>query len=316
MLFGDLAADVALRSEVVEDPEALATSSVKVLLVVGGYERERCTHNPSPCATPKTFATTLCRFSLRRARAKGEIRKPTKDLSVSTSFDISEHDVVLLGVMGSQAFGLATPLSDTDLVGVFLAPTPSVLSLDAARVIEQTYAYSQPDVTLHELAKFLRLGLRANPTIIELLFAENYELITPLGHELVGLRQYLISTDQVRSAFMGYAESQRKAAIALANKPSRVSSYAAITKHARHCVRLLRSAEQLLSSGQLTLNVANARDEIFSLGNLAYQDPARFDDYVAKRTQELARCKSVLPESCDRERINKFLVRARLLSVA
>jgi predicted nucleotidyltransferase len=156
-------------------------------------------------------------------------------------------NVLLAGVVGSTAYGLAHEGSDVDVLGMFAAPTEEWHGLCPPR---ESLVGTDPDRTFHEAGKALRLLLGSNPTVSELLWLERYDVRTPLGDELVGLRGSLLSERGVRDAYLGYAGQQFRK---LLTRGPDVRGRAA--KHARHLVRLLRQAEQLHRTGALTVRL-------------------------------------------------------------
>jgi predicted nucleotidyltransferase len=80
-------------------------------------------------------------------------------------------NVLLSGVVGSVAYGLATPDSDLDILGIFAVPTAQLHGL---RQPQQTYTATGPDYTYHEVTKAVRLMMGGNPTVLELLYLDNY----------------------------------------------------------------------------------------------------------------------------------------------
>jgi uncharacterized protein len=73
--------------------------------------------------------------------------------------------VLLSGIVGSTAYGLARPGSDVDRLGLFAVPTEQLHGL---RRPPESHVTHEPDSTLHEAAKWARLALRSNPTVLEL----------------------------------------------------------------------------------------------------------------------------------------------------
>lgn len=73
-------------------------------------------------------------------------------------------NILLSGVVGSTAYGLATPDSDIDWLGNFAAPTHRMLGLHAPK---DSIVSTNPDRTLHETAKWCRLALGGNPTVMD-----------------------------------------------------------------------------------------------------------------------------------------------------
>ena len=68
-------------------------------------------------------------------------------------------------ISGSRAYGLDTPLSDTDLRGVFILPKDQFYSLN---YVDQV-ANETNDIVYYELKKFIELLAKNNPNILELL---------------------------------------------------------------------------------------------------------------------------------------------------
>ena len=89
-------------------------------------------------------------------------------------------NVLLSGIVGSTAYGLATEDSDVDRLGVFAAPTERLVGLHPP---QPSVVSSKPDATFHEAGKFAALALKVNPTITELMWLPDdlYETRTGLG---------------------------------------------------------------------------------------------------------------------------------------
>ena len=163
-------------------------------------------------------------------------------------------NVLLSGIVGSTAYGLATEDSDVDRLGVFAARTESLLGLHP---VQQSVVSSKPDATYHEAGKFAALALKVNPTITELMWLpdELYEVRTKLGDSLRNMRHCFLSRKAVRNAYLGYATQQFRR---LENRGD--GSFSADTrkrtaKHARHLLRLLAQGTTLHVSGVLTVRL-------------------------------------------------------------
>ncbi len=81
--------------------------------------------------------------------------------------DTDRVTILLGGIVGSTAYGLAGPHSDIDRLGVFAAPTEEFHGLRPTIGRSATVTRSNPDVTVHEARKFASLALAANPTVSE-----------------------------------------------------------------------------------------------------------------------------------------------------
>lgn len=218
----------------------------------------------------------------------------------------------LLGTMGSRAYGLAHENSDTDKLGVFVAPVREVLGLHGAAVCEDSIVTHEPDLTLHELAKFCRLGLKSNPTLLELLWLGEYEVCDEVGATLVSIRDYFPCTPAVRGGWGGFAGQLLKKARSYSVSERSEHDLVRLDKTARHCWRLLLQGAMYLSTGELRVDVSEQRDEIFSMGTLAVSDIERFGALADAKLIELDTCESVLPERPRVHKVNEFLVTTRL----
>ncbi|NYI03175.1 nucleotidyltransferase domain-containing protein [Allostreptomyces psammosilenae] len=250
--------------------------------------------------------------------------------------------VILEGVVGSVAYGLATGGSDVDLLGVYQAPTHRVLGLDGPAVTSASRVTTGPDRTLHELGKYATLALRSNPTVLELLWLPEYRVCTPAGAALLAVRDAFPSSAAVRRAYLGYAHQQatklvarhraaggagRAGAPADGAEPDEAGGEAAggelagggaagvrrrrIEKHGRHCLRLLRQGRHLLATGEVLIDVGDAREEIFAAGRLAAEDPEGYLELFERERERLEGVRSVLPEHPDRRRVDALVVALR-----
>lgn len=222
------------------------------------------------------------------------------------NFDVDLEDVpgvtVLVGVGGSKAYGLATVDSDTDFHGCFVAPTREFFGL---RYPTETYDRHDPDVSLHEVGKFLRLAAAANPTILEVFFYSDYIVQDKVGSILIENRDLFI-TERIRATHVGYAKSQFE------RLKRRHDSFSADTakrtaKHARHLLRLVRQAERALTTGEFRITV-DEREEIFAFGELGHEKMIRRAEHEINRVVEAS---SVLPQEPDMDTINDLLVGIR-----
>ena len=158
--------------------------------------------------------------------------------------------ILLQGVVGSQAYGLATPASDVDHLGIFAWPTATVLGLEQPS--PSIVVHEPEDSTLHEVAKYVRLALAANPTVLELLWLDGYEVTHELSFSLIAGRDRFLS-QRVAQTYGGYAMQQLHRLRERGFFGSDLRNRRA--KHRRHMVRLLSTGERLLRTGELRLKV-------------------------------------------------------------
>lgn len=222
--------------------------------------------------------------------------------------------LLTMSIVGSTAYGLAGPDSDLDYLGVFAVPTQQLLGLDGHKLSETSVVQNDPDVTVHELGKWVRLALAANPTVLELLFATS--IIRPANGWQV-LRHYrrdFMGSETILASYGGYAIQQAKRVVKRhgEGKHSFNSDLRnRIAKHGRHSLRLLLQAEQLLSTGDLDLDVSKHRDLIFSAGTLAVENPELFENLFRQRLDALHAIRPVIPARPDRHIVNSVLVQIR-----
>jgi len=209
--------------------------------------------------------------------------------------------IILEAIVGSHAYGLATEDSDKDVLGIYVAPTREVLGIHN---IKETIHRTDPDITYHEVKKFISLAMKCNPTILELLFMNKYLKQTPEGLLLVYHRKAFLSRIIYKS-YGGYAISQARRLNAKGTFPSKVKNR--YSKHARHCFRLLWQGKELLETGDLNVKVKD-RDELMRIGELPV------DELVNKFEKEFAefdKIKTSLTDKPNYDIINKILLEIR-----
>jgi uncharacterized protein len=211
-------------------------------------------------------------------------------------------------VMGSRAFGLATDDSDTDRRGVFLAPTPLFWRFEKPPTHVDGPAEEQFS---WELERVCELALRANPNVLECLHSPLVERIDATGRELVALRGAFLSR-QAHGTFVRYALGQRR------KLEADVRLYGAPRwKHAMHLLRLLASGRDLLRTGELVIEVGDAREELLAVkrGEVPWPEVERRMTRLARENDE-AVTRTPLPPEPDRSRVEDFLIRTRAASAA
>lgn len=225
---------------------------------------------------------------------------PDADLSL-----VRDHTIYSC-VMGSRAFGLATDGSDTDVRGVFLAPTALFWRFEKPPTHVEGPA---PEQFSWELERFCSLALRANPNILECLHSPLVEHVDDAGRELLSLRGAFLSL-RAHDTFARYALGQRK------KLEADVRTHGAPRwKHAMHLLRLLTSARDLLRTGALTIGVGEQREPLLAVkrGEVSWEEVERRMVRLATETDEAA-ARSPLPPEPDHARVEDFLVRVRRAS--
>lgn len=218
-------------------------------------------------------------------------------------------NVLLSGIVGSTAYGLAHEGSDIDRLGMFAAPTAALHGLHGPK---ESHVTTHPDSTLHEAAKWCRLALSCNPTAMELAWLpdELYEVRTPLGDELIALRTSFLSAKRVRDAYLGYATQQFRR---LENRGD--GSFSADTrkrtaKHARHLKRLCHQGLELYATGRFTIRVESPQ-EYREFGERVAADASVARPLLAYYEKAFDETPTVLPDRPDEAPVEAWLHRVR-----
>ncbi len=209
--------------------------------------------------------------------------------------------------VGSRAFGLADESSDHDERGVYAPPAEWHWSLQP--LLEQIeFKTGDDDVCWWELEKFLRLALKANPNVLEVLWVpdEHVLFIDELGRKMRDLRDAFLSK-YLYQTYSGYVLSQfgkmeKTIEKGRAHRP----------KHASHLLRLLYSGIAALEGRGIQVDVGEHREELLRIK----REQVPFEE-VHRRALELdakfqqAFAKTSLPDAPDVERVDRFLIEAR-----
>ncbi len=201
--------------------------------------------------------------------------------------------ILLQGVVGSTAYGLAGPDSDVDRLGVFAWDTVRMFQLDPPPT---SHVSRQPDCTMHEAAKAAKLILAGNPTAAEILWLESYEIRKPLGAEMIALRDAFLCAKRTRDAYLGYATQQFRKLLARGDGsfnsdiPARRAA-----KHARHLMRLVDQGYELYTTAHLRIRLEDPQ-KYLDFGEQVAADPQRAVPFMADAEDRFARARTVLPD--------------------
>jgi predicted nucleotidyltransferase len=207
--------------------------------------------------------------------------------------------------VGSKAFGLASDESDDDLRGFYLPPARLHWSL--RRLPEQLeFSDGRQDEVYWELEKFLKLALKANPSVLETLWTPLVLHADETARELRAIRAAFLSKHLYKT-YSGYVLSQFRR---MANAYESRGKYK--PKHAMHLIRLLHSGIAVLEGGEIRVDVAEYREELLQIrdGALAFEEVKKRALALDESFQEAFR-KTTLPDQPDYDRVDAFLVRAR-----
>jgi len=214
--------------------------------------------------------------------------------------------VIFKCIIGSRAFGLDDDQSDTDYRGVYLPPAELQWSLYG--VPEQLDCHETQE-TYWELQKFLVLALKANPNVLECLYSPLVEQVTPLGQELLEMRDIFL-TRIVYQTYNGYVMSQFK------KMQTDIKNQGTVKwKHVMHLIRLLISGIKVLSEGFVVVDAGEYREQLLAIkrGELPWEETEKWRKSLHKEF-DAALVTTKFPERPDYEKANAFLVKARRLA--
>ena len=158
--------------------------------------------------------------------------------------------MIFCKLWGSRSHNTELPSSDWDFLGVYQAPTSSILSLHPPPDTVDNAEGQKPDFQGHEIKKFCGLLLKGNPGIVEMLFTEKFVWAHEDWLEIKERRKYFLTQTCVRQ-YLGYAEGQLKKLFAhggeggLHTKGGKFSE-----KWAYHLIRLLWDAHRIAKGGE------------------------------------------------------------------
>lgn len=218
--------------------------------------------------------------------------------------------VLLSGVVGSTAYGLATEDSDVDRLGVFASPTEKLLGL---RQPQSSVVTTSPDVTFHEAGKFAALLLKCNPTVTEILWLPDslYEVRTPLGNDLISIRTAFLSRKYVRDAYLGYASQQFRRLENRGDGSFSSDTRKRTAKHARHLLRLISQGAELYKTANLTVRLKSPEIYRYFGEQVASGNIRMAAAEIARAESWFDMTDSPLPEKPDELAAENWLLRVR-----
>jgi hypothetical protein len=220
-----------------------------------------------------------------------------------------DSQLLLSAVMGSRAYGFDTPDSDYDRRGVVAVNPATLFGLLA---IPESFDRHEPDdVFVHELRKFVGLAHKSNPVVLEVLWVDDYEVVTPTGQALIDSRAMFATTDAVRDGHAGSAMSQMTLLRRRVGDAQTLDARS--LKYARHAFRFLEQGRRFLADGRMSVRV---QDPSWYLGDLA---ALSLDDVEAEFDHQLSVLRSVpsvLQTENDFAAADALLVRLRLALLA
>jgi len=208
--------------------------------------------------------------------------------------EMAERTTILRVPAGSTLHGLNLPgTDDSDEVAICIEDLDAAMGFsEFEQYIYRTAAeregkHDAPsragdlDLTIFSLRKFLRLAMQGNPQIIQCFFVPAALCLVrdARGAQLQDLAPLVVSR-HAGHRYLGYLEAQRQRLLGergqkKVNRPELEAKYGFDTKYAMHILRLAYQGVELLSTGRLTLPMAEAdRAFVFAtrLGQVPLQD--------------------------------------------
>lgn len=244
-----------------------------------------------------------------------------------------ESATILRGTVGSTVHGLhQSDQDDRDEMAIFLEPPEFLVGLRLARsgasrgpfehYVERTQpegARSGPgdlDLVAYSLRKWMRLALSGNPTVLLLLFSPSESLLTctERGAALRDLAPAIVSL-KAGPRFVGYMRAQKERLIGTrgqrrVNRPELIDAHGFDTKYAMHVARLGLQGIELLTTGRMTLPMAEPeRSRVMEIrrGEVSLDEAIAEIDQIERRLHTAVETSKLRAEP-DHERVNAFLI--------
>ncbi len=228
-------------------------------------------------------------------------------------------NILLLGIVGSTAYGLAGPDSDVDRLGLYAAPTRLFHGLHPPTGKAASIVTTNPDVAFHEALKYVSLAMSMNPTVTELMWLPEdlYEVKTDLGNALIDIRGAFLSARRTKDAYLGYATQQFHRLWNRGDGSFSADTRKRTAKHARHLLRLLHQGLNLYTSGQFSVRLSEPQ-RYHEFGEAVANDPEYARLALAQAEENFSQATTALPSEPDTEAIEQWLqwVRRRYLESA
>lgn len=192
--------------------------------------------------------------------------RPSFDGGPEGTEEIATSTTILRGVVGSTVHGLNLPgHDDRDEMGICVEPIVHFFGLRAR--FEQWVHRTQPqgvrsgpgdlDLTIYSLAKWAKLAVGGNPSVLLLLFVPRQWLSvrTNVGRKLQEMAPAFVG-DNIFGPYLGYIQQQRDRLtnkVKMPNRPELIAAHGWDTKYGGHIIRLGYQGIELASTGRLEL---------------------------------------------------------------
>lgn len=232
--------------------------------------------------------------------------------------------VILLGPTGSRAYGTATEGSDHDYKGILIPPIDYFLGLDSFSEYNNTggknYKNTKDDIdiTLLHLTKFVKDAMLGVPNNIEMLFLpiDKYFLLSYEGEQLIKARHLFLSK-QIMKKFGGFSRGEiNRMKESSSNRQDLVNAFGYDTKFFYNAVRLLKSAIEILNTGDYSTYRGDDIPLLMDCRNGLYtfHEAIRILEQLDEQLK-VAYDNTKLPDEPDRNLINRLLIDLNMSAV-
>lgn len=237
----------------------------------------------------------------------------TAELDMLAPEHVTWTDYVFYRVrVGARAYGIDDPDAEEDAMrGVYLPPAELHWSLykpqEQIEVQRPAPGGMQIEEVYWEVEKFVRLGLAANPAVLEALYSPAVVATSDLGRDLRAMRDAFLSR-QIITTFTGYAMSQFRKMVRARERGEEPR-----TRHAMQLIRLMLSGISALRTGEMDVTARDHHTELLAIraGRMSFDETYAWA-VALQRQFEAGMLTSVLPDLPNYEAVNAFLIRARI----
>lgn len=131
--------------------------------------------------------------------------------------EVAKNKPEFLAISGSKLYGTSTPVSDTDIRGVFIPPFSSLIGIHTNGINEECVEFDG-DHKVFSLKRFFELAIGGDPQVSELFFTPGNCIshITEIGYRILGIKNAIISKNISRRILgFGYSEWRKAMGVKL-----------------------------------------------------------------------------------------------------
>ncbi len=208
--------------------------------------------------------------------------------------------LIMLGIHGSLAYGMARPESDEDYRGIVVPPTSYYLGLDSYSQIQS----KDPDLVIYELRKFFHLAMKNNPNLLELLFLpREMEIRATWEWTRIKEHRYEFLSKRAGYTYIGYAQGEMSSI-----EKDLVKTGTFKGKQAAHLVRIVRMGTEILREGVVRVKRPDYKELLDIRAGLWDYDKLKgwFNEAMIELKE--ARESSKLPEEPDYDKMNELCI--------